>query len=156
MNIRQIIHLNRLIGIEILGLVDKVDDRELDLTAYWKYLRDQYHRLGLFGAFDDAGRLLGYLHAEPPTPLFPKRGYLYVAATDPQLGREGAQELFRAMKEWLADNGATYLWGWTRRSPRAINRLYGFEVVKERQVVCPISGDDYLKVEREEPETSHV
>ena len=130
--------------IELSGLLN---DPELDVAATMKYVISQINRLGLFGAFDD-NTLMGYILAEPPGDLYPRRAFLWITAVDKHVPRIVSDGMFDMMCRWCIQQGATYLWGWTKRSSKAINRLYGFEEVAEKQVIRPLIGNDHLIVER--------
>ena len=129
---------------ELSGLLD---DPEMDIVATVQFVISQLDRLGLFGAFE-GNMLMGYILAEPPGAFYPNRAYLWIAAVDKHLPRTVSNGMFDMMCRWCIQQGATHLWSWTKRSPRVIHRLYGFEEVAEKQVIRPLVGDDHLNIER--------
>ena len=149
MRVERILQIDDDLGQQMLDLIETIDDEDMNVDAFIRYFTSSLNEIGVFGAFDDNGKLCSMVYLEPPTEIYPKRGYLFITVSLPGTRLEVSKAVFNAGNEWVISKGATYLWGWTARSPRAINRLYGFEVCKERQVVCPLVGDDHLKIKRD-------
>ena len=150
MIIKRIRHLNTLIGVEILTLVEKINDPELDLTLYWKFLKDNVDHIGLFGAFNEGGELMGFTHAEEPTMTAPRRAYLCYASVDPSMPHTASVELLEATKQWMGSVGATYFFSESQRSQKAIQRAFGFKALRQQMYVAPVNSDDYLELNIEQ------
>jgi hypothetical protein len=142
--------MNKLIGIEILTLAAMIKDEEFSLQGYYDYLVHRIDTIGLFGAFNDDGKLVGIVHFERPGRLYPERGHIVLAAIERGVPHKVSKELHSSGEAWVQDQGATYVWGYTKRSPRATRRLYGYRLVKEHQMLKGLSGDTYKNIELQE------
>ena len=148
MRIERILEINDDLGGQMFDLIETIDDEDMNVDAFIRYFVSSLDTIGVFGAFD-GDKLQAIAYLEPPTEIYPKRAYLFIAAAYPGTPPAVSKELFNVSNQWAIDQGATYLWGWTARNPRALNRLYNFEVCQEKQVVCPLVGDDHLKIKRD-------
>ena len=148
MRIERITELHRDHAAQMVRLMDLIEDAELDKNAVLSKILHALDRTCLIGLFDGE-ELKGFVYFTGPNTWYPKRGYLNLTAIDATVPQKYSRMAYDMGCQWLIERGATYVWGWTKRSPRAIKRLYGFEAAKERQVVFPLVGDDHLKVERD-------
>jgi len=146
MEVERIVEFDDAFANRIIELMDLIEDKELNRRVVVDHLQKSTSSVGLFGIFDDEDELQGFLYFEAPEPAYAGRGYLYIAAINPSVPRKYSSMALEMGKEWLMGQGATYFWTWTPRSPEALNRVYGLEVVEERQMICPLVGDDYLKI----------
>lgn len=136
---------------EIAELMKLLEDPECSIDGYMHWFKTATDKIGLFGAFDSQGYLVGLLMGQAPIRTYPNRGYIPISVVDPSVPQRITKKLYDMTIAWCKDNGAKYVWGWTKRSPRALKRLYGFEVCKEHQIIVPIDGyDEHLNVERDE------
>ena len=147
MQLKRISHIDESLGSQIAALISTLNDVEMDINAFVGYLIESTETIGLFGAFEN-NCIIGLIYIEPPDIIYPNKGYLFLTIGSKKLPHRKSLELLEMAKRWSIEQGATYLWGWTKRSPRAIKRL-GVDVVKERQVILPLVGNDYLNVEIE-------
>ena len=97
---------------ELYLLTETIEDQELSVDAVVKYMTENLESIGVFGIFD-GDALRGFIYVEPPVPFYPNRGYLYIVAIDPIVPISVSKKLFTLSNDWLMENGATYLWGWT-------------------------------------------
>lgn len=135
---------------EITLLMETLQDEEMYIPAFIDIFRKYAHAVALWGAFDKDGRCAGIVYGKAPTKVYPNRGELPITAVLPEVPQRVTKAMFDLVHEWCRQHGAKYMWGWTRRSPRVIKRLYGYEICKEKQLICPLSGcDEHLRVERE-------
>lgn len=147
MIVKKITSVDEPLKAQLIELCDILDDPEMDIQATVGMMISRLDGLGLFGAFD-GDKLSGFALAEPPGVIYPKRAFLWITAVDKNVPRRVSNGLFDMMCRWCISKGATYLWGWTKRDIQVIKRLYGFEEVAEKQVIRPLIGDDWLKIER--------
>ena len=148
MEIKRILQIDDDLGQQMLDLIGTINDEDMDVQAFIDLFIASLSEIGVFGAFDgDSLRAIVYF--EPPTAIYPKRGYLYIAAAYPGTPVSVSRDVFDAGCDWIKEKGATYVWGWTSRNPRVVNRIYGFELVQEKQIILPLVGDDHLKVKRD-------
>ena len=146
----RILEVNEFLEAEIVELMKILEDPECSIDGYMHWFKTATDRIGLFGAFDEEGRLVGMLFGQAPIRTYPNRGYIPISVVYSTVPQQITQQLYEMTITWCKDNGAKYIWGWTKRSPRALKRLYGFEVCKERQIIVPIDGyDEHLNVERD-------
>jgi hypothetical protein len=146
MIVKQLHHLNTLVEIEIINLLSLIKDDEFNYEGYLGYLRRNLSKIGVFGLWDEDGELMGMVHFEKPGTWYPERGFIQLAAIYPIVPRSKSIELHTAGEEWVKENGATYVWGWTKRQPRAVRRVYGYSVVKENQMIKGLSGNTYKAI----------
>ena len=126
-----------------------LDDPEMSIDAWIDIFKRYTMRVSLVGAFDEWGNLHGFIYGRSPNPTYPNRGMMPITVMDPCVPRITSKQVFDAVLAWLEKHGAKYVWGWTKRSPRVLKRLYGYEVVAERQIIVPLAGhDEHTNVER--------
>ena len=126
-----------------------LDDPEMSIDAWIDIFKRYTMRVSLVGAFDEWGNLHGFIYGRSPNPTYPNRGMMPITVMDPCVPRRTSKRVFDAVLAWLEKHGAKYVWGWTKRSPRVLKRLYGYEVVAERQIIVPLAGhDEHTNVER--------
>lgn len=146
----RILEVNEYLEAEIVELMKILEDPECSIDGYMHWFKAVPERIGLFGAFDEEGRLVGMIFGQAPISTYPNRGYMPITAVYKEVPQKITKQLFDMTVAWCKENGAKYVWGWTKRSPRVLKRLYGYEVCKERQIIVPIDGyDEHQNVERD-------
>ena len=137
----------------IADLIRTIDDPAMDVPSFVLYIMAKAPSQGLFGAFkllDGDLSLKGFLYCESPTMIYPGRASLFLTCVDPSVPIKVSKRLYKVTCDWARSQGATYMWGWTKRSPRAIKRLYGFKIAAERQVFSPLYDDETPFIEEDD------
>ena len=151
----RITDVNEYLEAEIRELMKILEDPECSIDGYMYYFKNSTDKIGLHCAFYK-GNLVGLIFGQAPIRTYPNRGYMPITAVYPTVPQKITKQLFDMTVDWCKDNGAKYIWGWTKRSPRVLKRLYGYEVVKEHQIIVPIEGfDEHLNVERDPAYADH-
>ena len=134
----------------ISDLIWTIDDPAMHVPSFVLYIMSRASTQGLFVAYDPMGYAKGFLYCESPTMIYPGRANLFLTCVDPSVPIKVSKRLYKATCDWARSQGATYIWGWTKRSPRAIKRLYGFKIAAERQVFSPLYDDETPFIEEDD------
>lgn len=126
--------------LQIANLIQ--DNDEVDVVQYVEYLRGYIRTDDIFVVviMDERLNIAGIVHAEAPHPIFPKQGYTMFAYLRPDVPRKDADQALKMMEDWYKKMGCSHYIMHTRRSPRALERLYGMHKTDEVVMRKDIDG----------------
>lgn len=134
MQVKRIMGIGEQLAGEMRQLILSIDDKELNVDAALNYINSQLQDNAAIGVFDDDNTCHGFVYVEKPNALYPTRGYLMFTCIHPTVKRHDANSVFAILCDWLKEQGADHVWGWTYRNTEVIARIYGFELAKEQQI----------------------
>jgi hypothetical protein len=136
---------------ELRRLMSILDDPEMSIDAWIDIFKRHLDQILVMAVLSN-GDMAGFIYVRPPATTYPNRGMMPLTVMLPQVPRELSKRAFDLCLQWLEMHGAKYVVGWTKRSPRVLRRIYGYDVMKERQIIVPIGDhDEHLNVERMAP-----
>jgi len=117
---------------QILNLFRLIPGRTCSAKNYMEHLNQNWENIALFIAREKDGTICGFTHAEKPSLLEPKIGWLPFSYLGPKADHKIAEDALRLALVWLKDCGASSVRMTSIRPPKVLKKVYGFELAKEK------------------------